>query len=95
MSNLLSNPNAKTSTLDAAAKLRENMNYIKKFGLSLSVAPHIGSQLILNDIHIGDPIIATDIDFNLYVFHCFENYQLSQDLVVDYKLEVFCEEFHI
>ena len=94
MSNSTSDPNAETSTLDAAAELRENMNYIEKFGLPPSVAPHINSRLILNDIHINDPTIASDIELNSYVLHCLESYQLSQSLVVDYMLEVFCEEFY-
>ena len=94
MSNSTSDPNAETSTLDAAAELRENMNYIEKFGLPPSVAPHIDSRLIFNDIHIDDPTIASDIELNSYVLHCLKSYQLSQSLVVDYILEVFCEEFH-
>ena len=94
MSNSTSDPNAETSTLDAAAELRENMNYIEKFGLPPSVAQHIDSRLILNDIHIDDPTIASDIELNSYVLHCLEIYQLSQSLVVDYMLEVFREEFH-
>ena len=30
-------------TLDAATELKENINYIEKFGLPLSVAQHIDS----------------------------------------------------
>ena len=70
------------------------MNYIKKFGLPPSVTQHIDSQLILNEIHIDNPIIALDIKLNSYVFHCLKNYQLSQSLVVDSMLEVFCGEFY-
>ena len=81
-------------TLDTATELRENINYIEKFGLPPNVAQHIDSQLILNDIHIDDPTIASNIEFNSYVFHYLESYQLSQSLVVNYMLEVFCEEFH-
>ena len=61
MSNSISDPNAKTSTLDATAKLIENMNYIEKFRLPPSVAPYIDFRLILDDIHIDDPTIASDI----------------------------------
>lgn len=43
MSNSTSNQSAKTSTLNAVTKLRENMNYIKKFGLLLCVAQYIDS----------------------------------------------------
>ena len=94
MSNLISDPNAKTSTLNAAAELKENMNYIKKFRLPPSVAPYIDFWLILNDININDPTIASNIKLNLYVFHYLESYQLSQSLVIDYMPEVFCEEFY-
>ena len=59
MSNSTSNPNAKTNTLNAAVELRKNMNYIKKFGFPPSVAPHIDSRLILNDIHIDAYLFIT------------------------------------
>ena len=94
MFNSTSNPNAESSILDAAAELRENMNYIEKFGLPLSVAPHIYSRLILNDIHIVELIIVSDIELNSYVLYYFESYQLSQSLVIDYMLKVFYEEFY-
>ena len=70
------------------------MNYIEKFGLPLSVTQHINSQLIFNDIHIDKPTITSNIEFNSYVIHCLKSYKLSQSLVVNYMLEVFCEEFH-
>ena len=94
MSNLISNLNATISTLDATAELRKNMNYLKKFGLSLSVAQHIDSRLIFNDVHINNLTIASDIKLNSYVFHYFKSYQPSHTLVVDYMLEIFCMEFH-
>ena len=74
MSNPASNPNAKTSILDTAIDLRENMNYIKKFGLLPNVAQYIDSQLILHNTHIDDPIIASDIKLNFYAFYCLESY---------------------
>ena len=43
MSNLISNLNGKNSTLNAATKLKKNINYIEKFGLSLNVAQYINS----------------------------------------------------
>ena len=43
MSNLVSDSNVKTSTLDTAIDLRKNMNYIKKFRLPPSVAQYINS----------------------------------------------------
>lgn len=94
MSNLISDPNTKTSILDAAADLRENINYIEKLRLFPSVAKYINSQHIFNDIHINDLTIASNIKLNLYVFHCLESYQLSQSFVVDYILEIFYEEFY-
>ncbi len=94
MSNSASNPNAETSTLDVIADLRENMNYIKKFGLSSSIAQYIDSWLIFNDAHIDNLTIVSDIKLNSYVFYYLESYQLSQSLVIDYMLEVFCEEFY-
>ena len=74
MSNLINNSNVKTSILDTIAKLRKNINYIKKFGLPPSVALHIDSRLILNNIHIDNPTIASDIKLNSYVFYCLESY---------------------
>lgn len=94
MSNSISNSNAKTSTLDTVAKLRDNINYIEKFGLLLSVAQQINSRLILIDIYIDNPRITSDIKFNSYILYCLENYQLSQNLVVNYILEVFYKEFY-
>ena len=67
MSNLTSNPNAEISTLDAVAGLRKNINYIEKPGLPPSVTQHINFRLILNDIYIDKPKIASDIKLNLYV----------------------------
>ena len=74
MSNSTSNLNTETSTLDAIAELRENINYIEKFGSPPSVALYIDSQLIFNDIQIDDPTIASDIELNSYVLHCLESY---------------------
>ncbi len=94
MSNSTSDQNVETSTLDAAAELRENMNYIEKFGLPPSVAQHIDSRLILHDVHIDEPTTASDVELNSWVLNCLESYQLSPTLVVDMMLEVFREEFH-
>ena len=94
MSNSISNQNAKTSTLNTVAQLRENINCIKKLGLPLSIVQHINSRLIFNDAHINDPIIASDIELHFYVLHYLESYQLNQILIIDYMLEIFCEEFY-
>ena len=94
MSNLASNLNAKTSTLNIAADLRENINCIKKFGLLLSVTQYINFQFILNDAHIDNPTIVSNIELNFYVFHYLESYQLSQSLFVNYMLKIFCEKFY-
>ena len=88
-----SDRNPETTTLDAAAE-RENLNCISKFGLPTSVAQHIDSRLILHDVHIDDPTIASDVELNSWVLNCLESYQLSPSLVVDLMLEVFREEFH-
>ncbi len=74
MSNPVSNPNAKTITLDATTDLRENMNCIKKFGLLPSIAQSIDSQLILNSAHIDNSTIISDIKLNFYVLHCLKSY---------------------
>ena len=60
---LISNPNLNTTTLDAAA-INENLNYISKSELFLSVASYINSHLIFNDIYIDDPTIALNIKLN-------------------------------
>ena len=92
MSSPSSDHNPKTMTLDAATE-RENLNYISKFGLPANVAHHIDSRLILHDVHIDDPTIASDVELNSRVLNCLESYQLSPSLVVDLMLEVFREEF--
>lgn len=60
---LISNPNLDTTTLDATIN-KENLTYILKFRLSLSVAQCIDFCLIFNNIHIDDSIIALNIEFN-------------------------------
>lgn len=94
MSNPVSNLNTKNNILDIVVNLKENINYIKKFELPLSIAQQIDFQLILNSAHIDNFIIASDIQFNSYVFYYLKKYQLSQSLVINYMLEVFCGEFY-
>lgn len=84
MSSLTSNCNPET--LDTTVELRENINYIEKFGVPAGVTQYINSHFILNDIHMKDPIIALDIELNLWVFNCLKNYQLRQSLVVNFML---------
>lgn len=74
MSNSISNSNAKTNTLDAIVELRENMNYIKKFRLSLNVTQHINFQVIFKNVYINNPTFTSNIKLNSYVFHYFESY---------------------
>ena len=50
--------------LDIAEELRENLNYIEKFGLLASIAQHIDSCFIRNDVHIDNPTIALDVKLN-------------------------------
>ena len=59
-----SNRNPKATSLDAAAK-RENLNCISKFGLSANIAQHIDSCLILYDVDVDDPTIASNVELNL------------------------------
>ena len=88
-----SDPNPENKTSNTVA-IKDNLNYIAKFGLLASVAQYINSCFIFNDIHIDDPTIASDVELNSWVLNCFESYQLSQSLVVNYMLEVFRKEFH-
>lgn len=90
----LSTSNCNPKTLNTIPKLSENINYIRKFGFFLSVAQLIDFRLIFNDVYIDDPRTTSDIETNLYNFHCFENFQLSQSLVIDYMLEVSHENFY-
>lgn len=62
MSSATSDCNSKT--LDAAIKLRKNLNYIEKFGLPVNVAQHINYHFILNDIHIKNSTIASNVKLN-------------------------------
>ncbi len=74
MSNSTRDLNPKTSTLDAVAELRKIINCIEKIGLPPSVAQYIDSRLILNDTHIDNTKIASNIELNLYVLYCLESY---------------------
>ena len=93
MSTSTSNLNLDTTTLNAVA-VRKNLNYIKNFGLPLSIAQHIDICLIFHDVHIDDPIIVSNIEFNLWVFNCLKSYQLRPILVIHRILDIFCDEFH-
>lgn len=57
--------NCNLDTLDATAKLKENLNYIEKFGLPISVAQYIDFCLIFHNVHIDDFITTSDIEINL------------------------------
>jgi hypothetical protein len=92
MSSSTSDPSPDAATLDAADKA--NLAYISKFGLPSSVAQHIDSRLILNDIHIDNPTTASDIELNSWVLNCLESYQFRPSLVADMMLEVFRDEFY-
>lgn len=94
MSSLTNNSKVKISILDIIAKLRKNINYIKKFGLPSNIARHINSQLIFNDVYIDNSIIISDIKFISYIFYYLKSYKLSQSLVVGYILKVFYEKFY-
>ncbi len=81
MSTSTSDPKPDTTTLNAAA-VRENLNYIAKFGLPPSVAQHFVTRLIFHDVHIDDPTTAPDIELNSWVLMCLESYQVSLTLVI-------------
>ncbi len=63
MSSPTNNLNAKTTSSNTAA-IKENLSYIKKFGLPAGVAQYIDSCLIFNDIHIDNPITASNVELN-------------------------------
>ena len=86
-----SDPNPKTTTLNAAK--RENLKYISKFGFPASVAQQIDLRLILYDVQINNFLAASDIELNSWVFNCPESYQLRPNLVVHMILKVFRDEF--
>lgn len=65
MSSSTSNLSPNAAILDATDKA--NLTYIEKFGLPANVAQYIDFQLILYNIYINNPIIASDIEFNSYV----------------------------
>ena len=92
MSSSTSDPSPNAATLNVVEKT--NLTYISKFGLPSSVAQHIDSCLIFNDIHIDNPTTASDIELNLYVFNCLKSYQFRPSLIADMMLEVFRNEFY-
>ena len=57
--------NCNLETLDIAAKLRENLNYIEKFELVASITQHINSCFIFNATYIDNSIIASNVKLNL------------------------------
>ena len=93
MSFLTNNLNAKKTSSNTAA-ISDNLSYIKKFGLSASVAQYINSCLILNNVHINNPTTAFNVKLNSWVLNCLESYQLDPSLVVYIMLEVFRDEFY-
>ena len=93
MSSSTNNLNTETTTSNIAI-IKDNRSYIKKFGLSVSVAQPINSSFILNDVHINNLTTALDIEFNSWVFNFLKSYQLDSSLVIHMMLEVFREEFH-
>ena len=92
MSATTSDPSPNAATLDVAKKA--NLTYISKFGLSSSVAQHIDSCLIFNDIYIDNPTTASDIELNSWVLNYLESYQFRPSLVADMMLEVFRDKFY-
>lgn len=88
-----SNKNSENIILDAIAKIK-NLNYILRFELLISIAQHINLRLIFYDIYINNPIIASNVKLNSYIFSCLNSYQLNLSLVFNSMLEVFCKKFY-
>lgn len=88
----ISNLNFKTITLNAIV-VRENLNYIAKFGLPASITQHINLCLIFYNVYINNFTLAINLKLNLWIFNCFKCYQLRLTLVVHMILEVFQDEF--
>lgn len=60
---LISNLNPKAATLNIVN--RENLIYITKLGLLLSVTQYVNSRQIFDDIHINNSTTTLDIELNL------------------------------
>lgn len=88
MSSLTNNPNTKTTSLNTAV-IKENLSYIKKFELPIGVTQQIDFGLILNNIHINNPITTSNIKLNSYFLNYLKSYQLDLSLVVYMILKVF------
>ncbi len=63
MSSSTNDLNAKTTSSNTVA-IKENLSFIKKFGLLADIAQHIDSRLILNDIHIDNSITVSNVKLN-------------------------------
>ena len=71
MSSLISYHNPET--LDATI-VKKNLNCIAKCGLSPNIALYIDYRLILNDVHIDDPMTTSDINLNICVLNYLKSY---------------------
>lgn len=82
----------KTTTLDIAD--RENLIYIVKFGISLSIAQYINFYQIFNNIYIDTFITASDIKLNSWFFNCLKSYKFRLTLFIKLMLKVFYDKFY-
>lgn len=88
MSSSIINLNLKNKTLNTAI-IKNNLSYIKKFELPISIAQYIDFYLIFNNVYINDLIIALDIKLNLWFLNYFKSYQLNLNLVIHIILDIF------
>ncbi len=63
MSSSINNPNAKIISSNTAA-IKENLSYIKKFGLPTSIVQQIDPRLNLNNVYINNSTTTSDVKLN-------------------------------
>lgn len=51
------------TTLDINT-IRENLGYLTKFELPLSITQYINTYLTFYDVYINDPIMISDVELN-------------------------------
>lgn len=65
--------NFKITTSNTIA-IKNNLSYIKKFELPISITQYINARLIVNDVNINNSRIASDIELTLWVFYYLKSY---------------------
>lgn len=74
MSYSTSNPNAKTNTLLATAKPRENINYVKNLYYPQALSNRFDFCLIVNNVHNDNSTITLDIELNFWFLNYLKSY---------------------